>query len=228
MQTDLPHSKTLVTLLLDRSGSMQSAKDDTLGALNAYLSGLRSSGADIRFSLVLFDTDGNRMALDKVHVARRIAEVPDLRPEDYTPRGSTPLIDAACTTIRAVAASLDGHDAKPVFVIQTDGQENASVENSWADLKALIAEKELAGWDFVFMGCGIDAYDQGARMGVSTDRTMAYRRDRAATEAAFEGLAEATVAASAMPQARFAFARRQKDRAGDTYAPDRRGNDDRS
>jgi Mg-chelatase subunit ChlD len=211
-------TKTLVTLLLDRSGSMQSAKDDTIGAVNAYLAGLRAGGSDIRFSLVLFDTDGPDMSLEKVHVARRIAEVPDLVPDAYIPRGSTPLIDAACTTIRAVAASLEGREAKPVIVIQTDGEENASRENSWADLKALVAEKERAGWDFVFMGCGIDAYAQGAQMGIAPDRTMAYRRAPAETAAAFEGLAEATVALAAAPAGRFEFLAQHKDRAGDDHA----------
>ena len=104
-------------------------------------------------------------------------------------------------------------------VIQTDGEENASRENSWADLKALVAEKERAGWDFVFMGCGIDAYAQGAQMGIAPDRTMAYRRAPAETGAAFEGLAEATVALAAAPSGRFEFLARHKERAGDEHAP---------
>jgi len=228
MHTETPAGKTLVTMLLDRSGSMQSAKDDTLGAINAYLAGLRAGSGDIRFSLVLFDSDENGLALEKVHVARRIAEVPDLGPGDYDPRGSTPLIDAACTTIRAVAGSLEGRDAKSVFVIQTDGQENASYENSWTDLKALIAEKEAAGWEFVFMGCGIDAYDQGARMGLAAHRTMAYRRSRDETREAFVALAETTLAAHADPVGRMMFRAEQKRRAGDDFDPTLRGPDGRS
>lgn len=212
-----PH-RTLVTLLLDRSGSMQSIKEDTIGAINAYIGTLRNSGEDIRFSLIMFDTDlDRRMDLQKVFVARPISEVPDLRRGDFVPRGGTPLIDAACTTIRAVADSLAEGDGqtKVVIAIQTDGEENASCENGWSDLKALVREKEDAGWEFTFMGCGIDAYSQGARMGIARAKTVSYGKDRASTLAVFAETAVNTAGYASGTAASMAYSAEQKLRAGD-------------
>lgn len=207
--------KTLVTLLLDRSGSMQGVRDDTIGAINAYVETLKSTPETIHFSLVLFDTaPGGRMDLQKVHVGAKIADVKPLTREDYTPRGGTPLIDAACSTIRAVEESLVGKDAKVVIAIQTDGQENQSVENDWQGLKSLIAEKQAKGWEFVFMGAGIDAYDQGRRMGIATDNTVSYGRGKAETQAVFRSMA-ANTASYAAGLSGMGYTVEQKLSAGD-------------
>lgn len=214
-------TKTLVTLLLDRSGSMQSIRDDTVGAVNAWLSELRKTESEMRFSLVMFDTHHHGMDLQKVHVAVPIRDVPDLAEDLYEPRGMTPLIDAACTTIRAVRKSLADRDdeVKVVFAIQTDGFENASRENQWKDLRALVTECEAQNWQFNFMGCGIDAYDQAARMGIERDRTLAYKRIRKDAMESFDqtaknirGYAEGRVQASS-------YSLKQKLRSGDDYDP---------
>ena len=211
-----PGRKTLVTLLLDRSGSMQSVKSDTIGAINAYLGELRKSEADIRFSLVLFDTGpSGSMDLEKVFVAKSIAEVRDLTDADFMPRGMTPLIDAACTTIRAVEESLVGKEANVVFAIQTDGQENASTENDWSGLKSLIAEKEKAGWEFLFMGCGIDAYEQGRLMGISSSKTLSYGKGAEETVAAFAATARNTALYASGTIMDMEYSAEQKLRAGD-------------
>ncbi len=209
--------KTLVTLLLDRSGSMQSVKEDTIGAINAYLGTLRESAGDIRFSLVMFDSDfSNGMSLQKFCVAKKVAKVDDLTSSDFMPRGGTPLIDAACATIRAVAESLEGReDTRVVIAIQTDGSENTSVENSWADLKSLIEEKEKMGWEFIFMGCGIDAYSQGAKMGISRAKTLSYGKDRAQTRAAFEATATNTALYATGAAACMDYSFAQKHSSGD-------------
>jgi hypothetical protein len=182
------HPRTLVTFLLDRTGSMEAIRDDTIGGFNAYLDGLKGDGTtSIDFTLVQFDS----MSIDKIHVQVPVASVPKLTRETYEPRASTPLIDAAYKTIKAVEESLNGNKAtKVVICIQTDGQENSSVEHSWNELNALVKEKAALGWQFNFMGVGIDAYDQGARMGIAPAATMAYdHRDREATVAAFEASA---------------------------------------
>ncbi|SFP87348.1 hypothetical protein SAMN04488047_11564 [Tranquillimonas alkanivorans] len=141
--------------------------------------------------------------------------------EDYYPRGGTPLIDAACATIRAGADSLadagKAEGTKVVIAIQTDGMENQSVENSWEDLKALIGEKEEAGWELVFMGAGINAYNQGARMGISRAKTVSYGRDREATEAAFAATAHNTAAFASGEMASMDYSVDQKLRSGDRY-----------
>ena len=118
-------SKTLVTLLLDRTGSMESVRDDTIGAFNTYLDTLKQDGDSLYFTLIQFDS----MSVDKVHVNEPVKEIPRLTRETYVPRASTPLIDAAYKTIKAVEKSVNGSpQTKIVICIQTDGQENASTE----------------------------------------------------------------------------------------------------
>lgn len=165
-QTD---QRTLVTFLLDETGSMESIKDDTIGGFNSYLDSLKSAGALIDFTLVKFDS----RRIEKVCVAVPIAQVAELNTSTYTPGATTPLIDAAYKTIKAVEQSLNGKNPKIVVCIQTDGHENASTEHTWDELNALIKEKTAAGWQFNFLGTGIDAYDTGARMGVAAMSTMA-------------------------------------------------------
>lgn len=209
-------TRTLVTFLLDRTGSMEAIRDDTIGGFNAYLDGLKGNGeAEIDFTLIQFDS----VSIDKICVAVPIAKVDRLTRETYQPRASTPLIDAAVKTINAVEASLLHEPAaKVVICIQTDGQENSSVEHDWAELNALIKEKSAKGWQFNFMGVGIDAYDQGARMGISHDATVAYdHRDPAAVHAAFVGSAQSTrrFAQGAAPST--AYAPEEKAAAGDRF-----------
>jgi hypothetical protein len=210
-------SRTLVTFLLDRTGSMEAIRDDTIGGFNAYLDGLKGDDdADIDFTLIQFDS----VSIDKICVAVPVADVSKLTRDSYQPRASTPLIDAAVKTINAVEASLRSTPAdKVVICIQTDGQENSSTEHTWAELNALVKDKSAKGWQFNFMGVGIDAYDQGARMGISADSTLAFNeRDPAAVRAAFVGSAQSArrYATGAAPTAAYASA--EKAAAGDRFA----------
>jgi hypothetical protein len=105
-----------------------------------------------------------------------------------------------------------------VICIQTDGQENSSVEHRWDELNALIKEKVGKGWQFNFMGVGIDAYHQGERMGIAPQATVAYdHRDPAATRAAFVGSASNTrsYACGAAPDT--AYTPEQKAASGDRF-----------
>jgi hypothetical protein len=120
--------RTLVTFLLDRSGSMGSIINETITAFNEYLQGLLTGEGSglVDFTLVTFDTQ----SMDKVCVAVPVVQAPKLSRENYVPRAGTPLIDAAVTTLKAVEASLEkGGNPKVVMVIQTDGQENSSVKH---------------------------------------------------------------------------------------------------
>lgn len=211
-----PSTRTLVTFLLDRTGSMEAIRDDTIGGFNAYLDGLKGNGAtDIDFTLIQFDS----VSIDKICVAVPVAEVTKLTRDTYQPRASTPLIDAAVKTINAVEASLHTMPAaKVVICIQTDGQENSSTEHNWAELNALVKEKSGQGWQFNFMGVGIDAYDQGARMGIAPASTMAYdHRDPQAVRAAFAGSAESTRRFVVGEAPTTAYAPEEKAAAGDRF-----------
>jgi hypothetical protein len=213
-------SKTLTTLLLDRSGSMQSLHAQTLAAINGWLGELRGSGEDIRLSLVQFDHADGAMQLEKTHVARRIAEVPDLAGSDFRPRGTTPLIDAAMETIAAIRASLEGRaDVKVVMAIQTDGHENASRRFRWEDLRREIAAREAEGWEFVFMGAGLgrDTYAMGARMGIAAEKTLSYGTDMEATRTAFRETGRNTAMYASGAAMSMAYTSLQKSASGDVF-----------
>lgn len=213
-----PTSRTLVTFLLDRTGSMAPITDDTIGAFNAYLEGLQQDGDLIDFTHVQFDS----VSIDKLCVAVPVKDAQKLDRNTYQPRASTPLIDAAYKTIKAVETSLAGKDAKTkvVICIQTDGHENCSIEHTWADLNALIKEKSGLGWQFNFMGCGIDAYQQGRKMGISADQTVSYDRNSvAATHASFRASSSNTRGFASGQSMNTAYSAEQRRDARDAYAP---------
>jgi hypothetical protein len=189
MTTAQTDQRTLVTFLLDETGSMEPIKDDTIGGFNSYLGALKAEpGALIDFTLIKFDS----RAITKVCVAAPVDQVADLTTATYTPGAATPLIDAAYKTIKAVEASLNGKQPKIVVCIQTDGHENASTEHTWDELNALIKEKTAAGWQFNFLGTGIDAYDTGARMGVAAMNTMSTGRSSQHVRASYAAMADST------------------------------------
>src|SRR5262245_51099142 len=185
--------RTLVTFLLDETGSMESIKDDTIGGFNSYLGSLKAEAAPIDFTLIKFDS----RRIEKVCVAVPVSEVAELTTASYRPGATTPLIDAAYKTIKAVEKSLNGSNPKVVVCIQTDGQENASTEHTWDELNALIKEKTGSGWQFNFLGTGIDAYDTGARMGVAAMSTMSSGRSQQNVRTSYELLGESTAAFAA-------------------------------
>lgn len=216
---------TLVTFLLDRSQSMEQVRDQTIEAFNAYITGLKADkNANIDFTFLQFDTPGHYGPADikKVFVAEPIQGVPTISRETYQPRGNTPLIDAAYKTIVATQVAIDkrGDNPKIVICIQTDGQENASFQHNWEQLSALVRAKTELGWQFNFLGCGIDAYNQGARMGVSAVNTMSYRRgDQEATLNAFRGMASNTANFASGVSATTSYSMGQRAEAKDDFIP---------
>ena len=215
-----PAPTTLVTFLLDRTGSMQSIKDDTIGAFNAYLSTLKKDPAGIEFSFLQFDS----ISLDKVCVNTPVGAVAPLTEATFQPRASTPLIDAAYATIEAVGEAIGKRGIAPqvVICIQTDGHENASTEHTWDELNLLIREKSKLGWQFNFMGAGIDAYQQARQMGIPAAATVSYDKMSAkASMRAFEASAENTVRFARMEMDELVFSLDQKIEAGDVYAEPR-------
>jgi hypothetical protein len=210
-----PTVRTLITFLLDRTGSMEPIRDDTIGAFNAYLEGLQKGGAPIDFTFIQFDS----MSIDKICVQTPVGQVPRLTRATYEPRASTPLIDAAYKTVKAVEESLAGDtETKVVICFQTDGEENSSIEHTCNELNALIKEKGKLGWQFNFMGVGIDAYNQGTRMGIAPQATVAYdHRDAQATRMAFGASAENACSYARAEAPDTAYRPAQKAAAGDKF-----------
>jgi len=204
---------TLVTFLLDETGSMESIKDDTIGGFNSYLSTLKASGTPIDFTLIKFDS----RRIEKVCVAVPVHEAKELDATTYQPGASTPLIDAAYKTIKAVEKSLNGNKPKVIVCIQTDGHENASTEHSWEELNALIKEKSAVGWQFNFLGTGIDAYDTGARMGVAAMNTMSTGRTARHVRASYAAVAESSLAYARGDASSTEFSLAARAASGDQY-----------
>ena len=146
--------------LLDRSGSMQSCWDDTIGGYNSFLEGQKGQGGTM--TLIQFDHEILESYKDVP-----IDEVKPLNKESYSPRGSTALLDAIGKVIK------DGGD-KRVVIILTDGYENASHTYTKAHIKDLITAKEKEGWQFMYLGANQDAFAEGESLGIAPGRTMNY------------------------------------------------------
>lgn len=210
--------KTLVTFLLDRSDSMDIVRESTIEAFNGYLGQLKTDPKGIDFTFLQFDTQ----SLDKLCVAQPVESVALLTTATYVPRGGTPLIDAVYKTIKAVetAVTIDSTKPKVIICVQTDGEENASIEYTWEALNALVREKIEIGWQFNFMGAGIDAYAQGAKMGIAAVQTVSYDHlNPKAARATFSATAENTQSFARGLSADTAYSAEQRTSADDRYTP---------
>lgn len=210
---------TFVTFLLDRSKSMDDIKSQTIEGFNAYVGGLQEDkNAGIRFTFLQFDS----ISLDKVQVDVPIAEAKNLTNETFQPRSGTPLIDAAYKTIMAVEEAVSRQETKPkvVICIQTDGDENQSREYTWANLSTLVKAKQEMGWQFNFIGAGIDAYKQAGLMGVSAMNTMSYGKGMAHTMSAFRASANNTASFAGGQSISTSYNMGQRQDSGDNFIPD--------
>jgi hypothetical protein len=174
-------------VLLDRSGSMEAIRAEVVGGFNAFVAGQQVNGADARLTLVQFDTqDLAETVVDDVP----IRQVRPLTRARFQPRGGTPLLDATAHLIaRARAAVADGPDGGQVVVVTiTDGLENASREFTRADVRELIGEREAAGWTFVYLSAGLDAYDDATSFGYAPGSVQAWAPDAEGATLAFASL----------------------------------------
>lgn len=146
--------------LLDRSGSMQTCWEDTIGGYNSFVEAQKGLGGTM--TLIQFDHE-----ILESYKNVPIDEVKPLNKETYSPRGSTALLDAIGKVIK------DGGD-NLVVVILTDGYENASRVYSKAHIKDLITAKEKEGWQFMYLGANQDAFAEGEALGINPGRTMNY------------------------------------------------------
>lgn len=155
-------------ILLDRSGSMVGLWNEAIGSINAYVKGLPVKA---KVTADLFDT--GTYGQSDTYVRARDTTVnnwQDISTTEYSPRGGTPLNDAAGRLLTEVLAS---KDKKAVVIIMTDGYENASKEFSLAQVKELIKKVEARGFEVIFLGANFDnAEQQAAGYGVSMDKTM--------------------------------------------------------
>lgn len=180
---------TDVTVVLDRSGSMASTADDARGGFNQLVSDQKAIPGDCTFSVVQFDDE-----YEWVFKGKALADVPDLTPENYHPRGTTALLDAMARTIdetgeRLEAVSEDQRPGKVVIVVITDGYENASKTHKASDVMARVRRQEKEyGWQFVFIGANQDAIAEAAKYGISAKASMTYSADAKGTQGSYQAV----------------------------------------
>lgn len=169
-----------IVFLLDRSGSMSGLESDTIGGYNSYLSSQRKNNAKV--TTVLFD-DNYELLTNR----KDIKDMEDLTSTEYYVRGCTALLDAIGKTIKLMDKS---GSKKCIFVITTDGYENASKEYNKAQIKELIEGHK--NWEFIYIGADVDSYAEASALGISKSNTANYKKTKDGTRNLFGAVAKAS------------------------------------
>ena len=169
--------KVEIVFILDRSGSMGGLESDTIGGYNSFIESKKD--LDAKLTTVLFDDK-----IEILHDRVDIKEVKKLTNKDYYVRGCTALMDAIGITINKI--SKESKDRKVIFVITTDGLENASREYSKSKIKKMIENKK--DWEFLYLGANIDSYGEASSIGIRKDRTSNYKSSKKGTRQMFAAL----------------------------------------
>lgn len=183
---------TELVFILDKSGSMSGLESDTIGGYNAMLKKQQEEPGEAIVTTVLFDDQ-----FELLHDRINIKGIRPLTEKEYYVGGSTAMLDAIGKSIHKVI-NAQRHTAeaqradKVMFIITTDGMENASREYNYEMIKALIEqEKEQYGWEFIFLGANIDAVATAQRCGIGADRAANYHADGAGTRLNYEAVSMA-------------------------------------
>jgi hypothetical protein len=180
-----------ISVILDRTGSMETIRDDTIGGFNAFLNAQKAELGLASLTLVQFDSQD---PYEIVYHFKPLAEVPELTRETFVPRATTPLLDAIGRGINDLEKSLaditeDERPSRVVMVVITDGQENASREFRKDQIEKMIKEKqEKATWQFVFLSADLNAIGDALASGVRAASTLAHDKDSHGVGAAWASL----------------------------------------
>ena len=183
---------TELVFILDRSGSMAGLEGDTIGGFNAMIEKQRGEPGEAVISTVLFDNE-----TEVIHDRVSLDRVPALTEKEYDVRGCTALLDAVGGAIHYIGnvhkyAREEDRPEKTLFVITTDGMENASRRYTYDKVKSMIErQRERYGWEFLFLGANIDAAREAARFGIRADCAADYHADSMGTKAVYESVCEA-------------------------------------
>lgn len=183
--------KTMICLVLDRSGSMAGREKDVIGGVNTFIDEQKKLPDPACMAFVRFDT-GN---IDRFRAMKPLTEVEHLTRGDFEPRGGTPLLDAIGQTINALENDWKAEQAeRAIMIIVTDGEENASREFTKEKIKTLIKARQDSGlWAFIYLGANVDAFHEAGSMGISASNTAGYTSTAAGTKAAYAGASAATM-----------------------------------
>ncbi len=189
MSEKVKNGITELVFILDRSGSMSGLEGDTIGGFNAMIEKQKKQDGKCYVSTVLFDN-----VSEVLHDRVSLADIKPMTDKEYTVRGSTALIDAIGGAIHHIGnvhkyARPEDVPEHTVFVITTDGMENASRRYSSDKVKTMIErQKEKYGWEFLFIGANIDAVETAAQYGISSDRAVNYNADKMGTRILYESV----------------------------------------
>ena len=177
---------TEIVFILDRSGSMAGLESDTIGGFNSMIKKQQKElEGNALVSTILFDHESIVL-----HDRVPLAQVKPLTEKDYEVRGTTALLDAIGDALKHIKnvhkyARDEDRPQKTLFVITTDGMENASVKFSYRDIKRLIAKQKELGWEFIFLGANIDAVEVAGHIGIDARRAVNYHADSRGTQEVF-------------------------------------------
>lgn len=183
---------TEIVYILDRSGSMGGLEADTIGGFNSMMEKQKKTGEKAVVSTVLFD-DECEVLHDRISIDR----VEKMKDEDYYVRGCTALLDAVGGAIHHIGnvhkyARPEDRPEKTIFVITTDGMENASSHYSYDKVQKMVKRQQKKyGWEFIFIGANIDAYAEAQRFGIRKDRAVNYVCDDIGTANVYAGVSKA-------------------------------------
>lgn len=183
---------TELVFILDRSGSMAGLEADTIGGFNAMIEKQRKEEGECYVSTVLFDHES-----EVLHDRVKLSEIKPMTDREYTVRGCTALMDALGGAIHHIGnvhkyARPEDVPAHTMFIITTDGMENASRKYSSGRVKQMIERQRVKyGWEFLFIGANIDAVETAARYGIDRDRAVNYNADKEGTRVVYESVAKA-------------------------------------
>lgn len=183
---------TELVFILDRSGSMGGLEKDTIGGFNAMIEKQKKQGGECYVSTVLFDN-----VSEVLHDRVKLSQIEKMTENDYYVRGCTALIDAIGGAIHHIGnihkyARPEDVPEHTMFVITTDGMENASRRYSSDQVKKMIErQKKKYGWEFLFIGANIDAIETAAQFGIDKERAVNYHADHKGTQVLYETVSDA-------------------------------------
>lgn len=183
---------TEIVFILDRSGSMRGLEGDTIGGFNAMIEKQKKEPGEALISTILFDN-----VSEVIHDRVPVQQVAPMTDGDYFVRGCTALLDAISGAIHHIEnvhkyAREEDVPEHTLFVITTDGMENASRRYDSETVKKMIErQKAKYGWEFLFLGANIDAVETASRFGIGADRSVNYHSDHQGTQLNYEVLSEA-------------------------------------
>ena len=180
---------TEIVFILDRSGSMSGLEQDTIGGFNSLIEKQKKENGEAYISTVLFDHIS-----EVLHDRVDLKKIKPMTEDEYYVRGSTALLDAVGGAINHIGnvhkyARKEDVPEKTIFVIMTDGYENASRRYDYDEIRRMITrQKEKYGWEFMFLGANIDVISEARKFGVDEEMAVEFLNDKKGTAVSYDAI----------------------------------------